>query len=330
MAGAGGVGRVLKKLTKSVEDGNYYEAHQMYHSVCQRYVKQNKIDDALELLQSGAKNMIKHNQLGSAGDLSQRMLVLFESEKLAVTDQTRGRILDIFAVYPLDTEQCDNFVRMCIKWSSKHGKFPTGDPLMHHAFGARYYKAKEYYDAEDHFVYGTIDSAKAIGHMTWEWANQGYFEDKGYFIARSVLQYLAQKKLHHAVTAYETFVKDAGTQDPSLLGTSLSSSLPQNIQTPALSSPHLSTSPFLNLVQFVLLAVQRDAAAQFTSIRTQYRQVIAFDSYLMDLVEKVARTWFALGPKRVANPLEDMMKNLFAAPPQSRPTIQSAADMDMD
>lgn len=33
-----GTAKVLHKLKKSVEDGNYYEAHQMYHSVFQRYV----------------------------------------------------------------------------------------------------------------------------------------------------------------------------------------------------------------------------------------------------------------------------------------------------
>jgi hypothetical protein len=31
-------------------------------------------------------------------------------------------------------------------------------------------------------------SAKALGHMAFEWSEQGYCGDKGYFIARAVLQ----------------------------------------------------------------------------------------------------------------------------------------------
>lgn len=34
-----GVSRVLQKLEKSVTDGNYYEAHQMYRTLYFRYIE---------------------------------------------------------------------------------------------------------------------------------------------------------------------------------------------------------------------------------------------------------------------------------------------------
>ena len=55
----------------------------------------------------------------------------------------------------------------------------------------RYFKAKDYYQAEHHFVSGTIDSAKALGWMAFQWAEEGYECDKGYFIARGVLVWVA-------------------------------------------------------------------------------------------------------------------------------------------
>jgi hypothetical protein len=89
-ATTGGVSRVLLKLQKSVQEGNYYEAHQMYHSVSQRYLKQKKTADALNLLQEGARNMLLHGQINSGLDLFTRMLDVFESQAFDVNDETRG------------------------------------------------------------------------------------------------------------------------------------------------------------------------------------------------------------------------------------------------
>ena len=85
-----GVNRVLQKIQASVQAGNYYEAHQMYHSVSQRFLKQKKISDAIDLVQDGAIQMLRHDQSGSALDLCSRMIDIFESFKLGVNDETRG------------------------------------------------------------------------------------------------------------------------------------------------------------------------------------------------------------------------------------------------
>ncbi|TPX67187.1 hypothetical protein SpCBS45565_g03954 [Spizellomyces sp. 'palustris'] len=325
-AGGGGVGRVLKKLAKSVQDGNYYEAHQMYHSVCQRYLKQKKFDDALELLHQGAKNMLEHDQLGSAEDLAQRMMDIYDSEGLKVDDKTRARVVDLFQDFPLRTEQCDQYVRMCLRWSGKHSACPAGDPLMHHAFGSRYYKEKQYYDAEYHFIYGTADSAKALGHMIWEWSGEGYFPDRGYFIARAVLQSLALKEIHHANITFETFIKDLKTNDPESKG------IPLPFKPTDASPPEvfLYKSSLINFTQFLLLCVQRKAGEQFASLKNQYRSVVGFDSFLVHMVEKIGEVFFGLGPKKVSNPLEDMMKSLFAPPPSALGHSSPAQILEMD
>jgi hypothetical protein len=86
------VNKVLVKLAKNVQDGNYYEAYQMYHSVSQRYVKQAKFDDALALLLDGIKNMMMHQQDGSALDLGERMVDILITQSMPVNDHSRGKI----------------------------------------------------------------------------------------------------------------------------------------------------------------------------------------------------------------------------------------------
>lgn len=75
--------QMIDKLKKSVESGNFYEAQQMYKSVyarfvlffeclvlillktdkIHRYMSQKKSGEAIELLQSGAIEQLKQNQV---------------------------------------------------------------------------------------------------------------------------------------------------------------------------------------------------------------------------------------------------------------------------
>jgi hypothetical protein len=52
-----GTQKNLNNINNSIKEGKYYEAHQMLHSVSQRYVKQRKINDAIHLLHNGAKSL---------------------------------------------------------------------------------------------------------------------------------------------------------------------------------------------------------------------------------------------------------------------------------
>ncbi|KAJ3034420.1 hypothetical protein HDV00_005040 [Rhizophlyctis rosea] len=332
MATGPGVEKVLQKLKKSVEGEDlniksdpfslprwtdrviYKMGTTTKHIRCIiQYLKQKKFDVALELLHQGAKNMVAHNQLGSAMDLAQRLIDVYEQEDMDVNEATRGRLLDIFQDFPLKSQTCDEYVRLCIKWSAKHGPCPMGDPLIHHAFGSRYYKEKQYYDAESHFIYGTLDSAKAAGHMTWEWSGEGYYADRGYFLLRSVSQFLARKSLAHATILFDTFVKRLNAESPSEKSLPLSYS--PSDPSPRAADAALYKSSSINFAQFLILCIERGTAEQFLTLRNQYRSVLTFDPWLGSVLEIVADVWFDLGPKKPVNPFEDIMKSLFAAPP---------------
>ncbi|TPX48551.1 hypothetical protein SeLEV6574_g01964 [Synchytrium endobioticum] len=306
----GGTEKVLAKLQKSVEDGNYYEAHQMYLSVTQRYLKQNAPEVAIALLHSGAKNLLVKAQVGSAADLASRLIELFQSEGMEVNEFTRSKILDLTQDFPVHDSLFKEFVRESLAWSAKMGSTPTGDQQLRHVFAAKYYAAMEYYDAEAHFAYGTFDSARIMGMMMWEWSEEGTYSERGYFILRAVLEYLALKKVGHASIALEAFVKAWNSNNSS----DIAETLP--LKTPSGSDVEVTIykSPMTNFAQFVLLLVQRSAGDQFNSLRSQYRPVWEVDPYLSRLLDRVADVYFGLGPKKQPNLMEDLMKTLFAAP----------------
>ena len=156
-----GVSKTIEKIQKSIADGNYYEAHQMVHSVSQRLFKQKKTQEAVALLFEGTQSMLNHQEFGSALDLVARLMDIYDT----MENPDKDLFLNLFLLFPLKSPSCDDFVKMVLKWSSKLSNNPLGDPYYHHAFGSRYYAEGLFYDAEFHYVHGTLDSAKALGRM---------------------------------------------------------------------------------------------------------------------------------------------------------------------
>ena len=55
--------RVAEKLQQKIRDKDYYEAHQTYRVLYQRYKAQGKETEALDLLYDGALLLIQHGQV---------------------------------------------------------------------------------------------------------------------------------------------------------------------------------------------------------------------------------------------------------------------------
>ncbi|KAJ3167843.1 hypothetical protein HK101_011698, partial [Irineochytrium annulatum] len=192
---------------------------------------------------------------------------------------------------------------------------------------------KLYYDAESHFVYGTLDSARAAGHMAHEWGSQNYCSDAGYFIARVVLQLLAQRKLQKAHAAFTTFLNLYTTAHPAdIIARVPFKPVESMANGEARTELVVLGSRLTNFSHLLLLCVQRGAADQFANVRAQYRTSLSLEGYLYELLDRVADVWFGLGPKKQPNIIEDLMKSMFAGPSASGGAITGGRPplMDMD
>ncbi|KAI8804006.1 hypothetical protein BJ742DRAFT_682538 [Cladochytrium replicatum] len=302
------IGKVLAKLEGEVAAGNYYEAHQMYHSVCQRYVKQKQLNDAFDLVQAGIKVLARHGQYGSALDLAMRMLDVFEDKNLPLNDEARARFVEAFDEFPVAESGGREFARAVLRWTAKVCGPQFGDSLLHHAFGARYYREMAYYEAEAHLLYGTVDSGKLLGCLSWDFGQQSDSPDRGYFIARVVLQLVCLKKIHHATVALETYIK---AYQQSSRGSELASEAMVS-STSRLEVRLSSQSPLSNFAQFLLATVQRDGSAElYFGLRNQYKAELGTDEFLEQLYDRIGRDIYDLGPKRAPNMLDDLMKSFF-------------------
>lgn len=58
--------------------------------IVNRYIKQRKINDAIHLLHNGAKSLLNYDQEGSAFDLFKRLINIYNSESVIVTEESVG------------------------------------------------------------------------------------------------------------------------------------------------------------------------------------------------------------------------------------------------
>jgi hypothetical protein len=55
--------KVMERLQQKIEDGSFYEAHQTYRALYQRFCAQGNEEQALGLLLDGASTLLKHQQV---------------------------------------------------------------------------------------------------------------------------------------------------------------------------------------------------------------------------------------------------------------------------
>jgi len=299
-----GTQKNLNNINASIKEGKYYEAHQMLHSVSQRYIKQRKINDAIHLLHNGAKSLLNYDQEGSAFDLFKRLINIYNSESVIVTEESVGRLIDILNSFKTINQFTEDAMKLSIAWSVKFGKVQFGDQSIHHAYGLKCLKEKKYYNAETHFVYGNLDSAKALGIMDYQWSTEGYNNDYGYFIARAILQYLAIKKLSHARTCLSSFCDK--------LKANKSDCIVHNT-----NNVDLYSSSLLNFCQVLILIIEREnTIEQFQQLYQKYEELlIKTDTFLYELVERIAELYYNIKKQKAHNMFEDLLNSFFAPPP---------------
>ena len=61
-------GRVEEKLQQKIREKEFYEAHQTYRVLYQRYRAQGKEKEARELLYNGALLLLQHGQVATIAD----------------------------------------------------------------------------------------------------------------------------------------------------------------------------------------------------------------------------------------------------------------------
>ncbi|KAJ8938766.1 hypothetical protein NQ318_009121 [Aromia moschata] len=255
-----GVSRVLEKLEKSVKDGNYYEAHQMYRTLYFRYLGQKKYKELKDMLYN------------AGADLSILLIeVLVQSEDEDCVSWT-PKLAKIFSKISPSTPERDTFLAHAIRWSSRGSAY--GHPLLHQSIALVYWEEKNYGQARHHFIHS--QDGKSCAKLLIEFqSTQGFRCEADLFIAQAVFQYLCLK---NKITAKQTFA----------------SYTEQHPRIKRSGPPYLL--PLLNFVWFLLRAIESEKLQTFAVLCEQYEPSIKRDPCYVQYLDKIGQIFFGLKP----------------------------------
>jgi len=268
----GGTDRVLSKLKASIENENYYEAHQMYRTLYFRYVGQKKYGELEGMLFDGAVLLFSHQEIASGVDLA-KLFVETLTQGEAGPEETRfQRLSKLYQLIPCDNIEKPVYLSTCLKWSSKDNSM-VGHPRLHQHLAYVLWQNKQYTESRQHFLHS--QDGEGCGYMLVEFhLALGYGSELDLFIAQTVLQYLCLKKSLAASTAFLAYT----AEHPRIR-----------------CGPPYNSHPLLNFIWFLLLSIQTSQSLSVYSVLCEkYKQFIEKDPQYLEYLDKIGQHFFGV------------------------------------
>ncbi|XP_071521488.1 Golgi to ER traffic protein 4 homolog [Panulirus ornatus] len=279
--GSRGVARVLAKLKSSVEEGRYYEAHQMYRTLYFRYCGQQKYIEVLDLLYDGASLLLKHDQQTSGADLALLMLDVLEKSKTEPTEDQISRIASLFSLLNHGTPERHHYLVRAVKWSCGE-RHKLGHPRLHQLLAQTLWKEKNYGSARFHYL-RSEDGGGCADMLVELHLLRGYPSEVDLFLTQAVLQYLCLQKKVAASEVFETYTK----KHPNI--------------TKQRGPPFIL--PLLNFLWLLLSTIESGKVAYFTVLCEQYQPSLKRDPSYREYLDRIGQLFFNLpAPKTQHGP----------------------------
>uniref|UniRef100_H2Z249 Golgi to ER traffic protein 4 homolog n=1 Tax=Ciona savignyi TaxID=51511 RepID=H2Z249_CIOSA len=314
---SGGLERLKQKLNRNIEDGNHYEAHQLYNTLFYRLGGKNLHSEAQDLVATGAFYLFEHKKFGSAAQLCLLYVESLENH-VRVVDGKRIDILGkMHATMPKELPELEAFESRVINWSLNIPESPKrGTRNLRHKFAMNYWEEKLYEDSRYHFLYS--GDGKAFAKMLIEFAGyRGRPEEFDLFLTQAVLQTLCLNSSDYfddctvvAETLFQSYVE----------------------LNPKISLKRPFAYPILNFLYFLLITIKKKHLPTFTFLCEVYQPSLRRDFENIRYLEKIGQEFFGV-KSQSAKPgfFENLMQNLFVddtPEPQDVKTTTSMTEED--
>jgi len=272
-----GVKKVLLKLENSIQNGNYYEAHQMYKTIYFRYLGQKRYIDLIHLLYNGSLLLLQHEQYTSGADLGILLIDVLKKSQQKPSEDFFEKLMNLFFLMnPLSPER-EIFVQNAVKWSACSSSFKTGHPDLHRKLAHIYWKEKNYNSAKSHFLYSN-DSNGCASMLIELHKKFGYSNEVELFITQIILQLLCLQNKTTASEIYKIYV----SQHP-------------NITKP----PYIH--PLLNFLFCLLDVIESRKHTLFTVLYEQYFTCLTRDPCNLQYLDRIGQIFFKIQPSQNCN-----------------------------
>ncbi|XP_054159210.1 Golgi to ER traffic protein 4 homolog [Oppia nitens] len=267
--------RLLNKLNKCLESGDYYESHQIYRTLYYRLLREKKHLQLCQLLFDGSILLMTSGQHNSGADLATLYIqLLIESNNKTVNDEEivgQDQLLDnirrLFELIPPKTPERVTFIGT----TSKVTFIPM--TAIRRQFATVLWREKNFVESRQHFVHSS-DSGIECSEMLIEFQTTlGYPSEVDLFIAQFVLQVLC---LRNKPMADQTF-REYTSKHPSI----------NNSNPPFLL-------PLLNFLSFLLMAIDSGKSETFKLLTESYGTTLKRDPSFNDYLSQIGHIYFGI------------------------------------
>ncbi|KAF6160792.1 hypothetical protein GIB67_035993 [Kingdonia uniflora] len=301
----------IEKLEKTVKEGNYYGAQQMYKSISARYISAERCNEALDILQSGACLQLKHDQVICGAELAGLFVETLVKGKFSCNEETLDRVRKIYDGFPhvlvpqhlgddddmqkisealgaakTRVECCSSFLKAAIKWSAEFGAPKNGSPELHDMLAEYIFSESPELDmtrVSTYYVRGNNTGKFASSLVNF--MGKCYPGEDDVAIARAVLMYLSLGNLRDA-----NFLLDE---------------LRKQVESKQLELPQ---SDLIDFIVYLLRTLERDALPLFKILRQNYKSSIDREPAFNELLDEVAEKFYGV---RRRSPMQGVFGDFF-------------------
>ena len=271
--------RLLQKLNDRFDQGDYYEAHQIYRTIYYRLVRENKFAEIYDLLYQGAIRLFDKGEQNSGADLA---LLLADSLLTKINDvkqlnQDETKVLDnmatLFGKIAAESPERLEFVSKLLK--IKYLSMAS----LRKSFAQTLWSEKNYSDARLHFLYSS-DNGDNCALMLIEYqCESAYPCEVDLMIAQFVLQVLCIKNHQLAHNVFYGYTLN----HPKIRS----------------SKPPFMT-PLLNFLCFLIMAIDRypGKSQVFNILCNVYDKSLSRDPCYKDYLQQIGQIYFNVEKKQ--------------------------------
>ncbi|CRH01540.1 conserved protein, unknown function [Plasmodium relictum] len=201
-----------EKLAKEkIENGLYYEAHQLIKSIINRKLQKNQINSCISILFYFSLKFANCKQYVLLCDLMYQCCIILTQNNIKFNLDYANKIIEIFKKCPPNsTEEKYKFMNKSIIWS-KGEEYAYGYLEFHKAIGYSYFEDKQYGLAHNHFIY--LDDNEILYKIISLWKKEAYPSESHFFVLRTVLCLLVLNKFNQALKLINMFEPNLNRKD---------------------------------------------------------------------------------------------------------------------
>lgn len=295
--------KVVEKLKQKIRDGEYYEAHQTYKMLYQRYCAQGRGNEAIQLLFEGARLLLENRQLESGTDLALLLISHLKLHQTSISEELFGMVTILFECMrqPNSADAAgvgshipvadsrEAFLRAALKWTNiiDNQSYPYGHPQLHKMAAQAYTKEKNYVQARQHYLH--VEMPEEFGILLMEVATtKGYPGEADLFITQAVLQLLVLKQRTYALDLYNIYTQ----AHPAFRDK---------------EGPPYKDLPLLNFLWFLLLSAERGQPEVFNCLLQHYTPAIQRDPCFQQYLTKIGEYFFGIASSQPSGGLFDLI-----------------------